>query len=381
MSRVAIYHPSINLPKNEWLQLSLLYWERVLRVVPAEYSKPIPDYVAELEAADLVRSWDPSLARQQASGLFLPLLRSQREQLSDMYRLSTGWAWTGTGEERWEADPGLTYIHGGKLTAELRDQLLDEQLAVWDPDGWIGVHPRIARTYMAVLVELIGRESAADPITDDPIAHVLGGNWSCGGIAAALAGPLPPLQEPIENSQVEASLALISVRAAVPARPLRVEEIIEIRTKLGGELWRFRDLVVEVSTEAGLEAASRPEALQMHLEDLYRGRISPELELLRRELKLLKVETILSAVNIRTTLPPAVALAAAQVGLHDPALSTGAAITASIFGARREIQSQRQAAIEGNPAAFLWGLEDRFRDTRRIHDTVHAAAKAWRRRS
>lgn len=380
MSGVAVYHPSINLPRGDWLQLSLLYWERLLRVVPAEYSKPVPREIEELEAADLVRRWDPDPARRDASACFLDALASREDELVSLYRLGTGSAWHNAGGEPWETDPGITYIHAGKLTRELGEDLVDAGLALRDPDGWFGLHPRLGRTYMAVLVEHIGRESGANPITDDPIAHVLGSEWTSERVALALTSPLFPARDTFEPPRAAASLALISIQAAVPFRPLAVSEIVEVRAQLGEELWRFRQLLVTVVHEAGVEATS-PEALQMHLEDLYRIRVAPEVRRLRHDLKLCKVETAYAVVNLRTTLPSALTLAATQLGFHDPALSTGAAVAVSLLGLRQEVQLEKRAALATSPAAFLWSLEDRFgRDMTGVNAKIEAAARTWSQR-
>lgn len=276
MSGVAVYYPSINLPRSDWLQLSLLYWERLLRVVPTEYAKPVPREIEELEAADLVRRWTPAPALHDASACFLAALAEHQEELISLYRLSTGSAWQGASNGLWQDDPGHTYIHAGKLTPELGKELVRQKLAIWDPTGWIGVHPRLGRTYMAVLVEQIGRESGANPVTDDPFAHVLGGSeWTSDRVAAVLSGPLFPSRDSASAPQIEAALALISIQAAVPVRPLTTSEIIEIRAQLGEELWRFRELLETMAHEAAFEAM-RPDALRMHLEDLYEVRIVPE---------------------------------------------------------------------------------------------------------
>jgi hypothetical protein len=357
MSSVAIYHPSINLPTGEWLQLSLLYWERLLRISPSQDSRPAPRHTALLEEADLIRRIDPSPSLSAVSQTFLSVVREQRDELSARYKLSSGSAWRGIDGEPWDVDPGLTYVHADKLSPHLRAELTDSGMAIWDPDGWIGTHPRLARTYMALLAGHISETSAATPVTDDPVAHLLGNNRSTGELAESLLGSIPSEQGESHRNDPSASLAFISVKAVAPEASLSVEEILDLRARYGDELMRFRELLATIIDEAALEAVSRPDMLQMHLDDLYVRKISPELTQLKRDLRLLNVKTVDALINVRTTLPPALAIAAGQAGIHEPAVTASAAAVVSIIGIARSLASAKEEALTQSRVAFLWQLD------------------------
>jgi Family of unknown function (DUF6236) len=372
VSDVAIYHPSINLPRNRWLDLSLFYWRRLLRVVPPGYSKPRPAYMEELEAADLVRTVEPAPGHEVASDLFLAALTQRRDDLIAAYRLSTGSAWGGVLGNQSEVDPGLTYMHVDKVSVPLKEELIESGLALWDPEGWLGLHPRLARAYMAALVDQIAAESGASPVSDDPVAHLMSGAWSAEKISDVLLAPASGSGRPAPD--LAASLALISIRMLAPSRPLSFEEIISIRERYGEELRRFREFIVAVVTSAELGEVTRPDALQMHLEDLHRSRIEPELQRVRADLDLLNVETMWSVLNIRTSLPPAIAMLATEAGLHQPAVSAGAAVVASVLGLRQELVSASRRALAEAPVAFLWRVDEQLHDLSQAQRALRAAA-------
>jgi hypothetical protein len=352
---VAIYHPSINLPDSEWLQFSLLYWKRLLRIVPPEDERRGPRHLSLLEEADLIKRIDPTPALADAARDFLTFLEANQGRVGQRYEISSGSAWKGFTDIPWEADPGMAYLHSGKIDSSLREALVESGLAVWDPVGWIGTHPRLARAYMSYLAAKIGRASAASPVTDDPLAHLLG----CSGEPDELAEMLVPHQggDLPQSEQAVETLALISVRAVAPDRPLTFDQILDVRAKYGHELLRFRALLADTIATATLEAVSRPDAFQMHLTDLYQDRVAPELTRLKRDLKLLKLDTIEASLNLRTTLPPALALAAGKLGLQNPGVLSGAAAIASLVTVSRGITSSRREILDQSPVAFLWRID------------------------
>jgi Family of unknown function (DUF6236) len=370
MTNVAIYHPSINVPTGEWLQLSLLYWERLLRVVPPDDSRAAPAKIAALEEADLVRKIDPSPGLDAVADAFLSVIRENPDELLRRYELSSGSAWKG--HDFSGGDPGMTYVHAGKLTANLKAELVESRLAIWDPDGWIGTHPKLARIYMSYLADRIGRMSAATPVTDDPAAHLLASRWSADQLKESLLGPQQDGDTSALDQDATASLALISVKAIAPERSLSIQEILDLRARYGEELMRFRDLLLAIVADAGIESVTRPDALEMHLNDLYERRVAPHLAQLRRDLRLMSFNTVEAAINMQTALPPAAAFAAGQVGVLSPGLTTGAAAAVSVVNVRRGMTSARKDALAKNPTAFLWRI-DRLRGQGALREALLAA--------
>jgi Family of unknown function (DUF6236) len=361
MPDVGLYYPWINFRDENWLKLSLLYWQRMLRIAPGRTGEARSGLVHLLEEEGLVTAIDPGpAALTNVARLVARVIEAHEAQVRTRYGLS-GRPRDTIGESA-DNDRGLTYLHLGKFTEDLIVALEDSGLGIRDPDGWLMVHPDIARVYMAVLAETVADASGASPVTDDPLAHVAVGAWSAETLAEALLGvQQSPVQSDVSRATPDgASLALVSMRMAVPANldALDVQRLISIRNHYGTELTHFRDNVADLVEQAGLASVSHPAAFQLHLEDLYHQRIEPELIQLRRDLKLFGIDVVDSLINVKTAVPSTLAVAFAEHAVPGGVGASGAAVAVGVLGLRHGIAARAAHRLHTSPAACLLRLQD-----------------------
>ena len=242
------------------------------------------------------------------------------------------------------------------MSRKLIDALIDNELAQWDPDGWVVTHPDFARAYMSALAERVARETASNPITDDPLSHVAASGWPPENLAEILLGVAreAPAREP---SAAAPALAFVAFRSVVPTglEQLDADRLVKIRHDYGAELSRFRAAVAAIAAQAGLAAETRPEVYERQLADLYRTRIKPEVDQLTHDLRLLKVKTVESVLSIKTTVPPAAAVLLAR---HvEPSTATAAGVAVGVFQLRQAMAERARLDMAESPAAYLLRLQ------------------------
>jgi hypothetical protein len=250
----ALYYPRAEAVTAAWLKAALLYWERVLRMVPDGVALEDDDEVRELESAGLVRNVSPTPFREVAGRRF------EEERLDDL--LSREGAATGAGpsDGNGDFDPiPLSEMCDPIPLSEMDEGLVSRLKArkLLQIEGARARLPaEVALQYRCALVCTAGDELAAAPVAERgplDVACAHPGLRRPGRTAGAPA-----------NGFAWARLALPfpAPGAMVTLSPAR---LIELRSEYAAQRRAFRTLVQERA--ASIFALSSPEAIRSHLDD------------------------------------------------------------------------------------------------------------------
>jgi hypothetical protein len=364
-SRIGLYYPFIHFRDDSWVKLAALYWGKLARIVPRDYPTRDSDVVRELDyELDLIVNRAPDSASNAVGRDFAQVITAQSGELRERYAVRAtqlGWGHQKPMDPvspRAE-DEDVAWIHITKLDLDLRCALVDGGLAVnARGQDWIGVHPTVAEVYMTALADEMAARRGYEPVTSEPLHHVAA-SWSVRRIAAALLGEPHELESPASQPQV--ALAFLAIQtlipqdlAAVPAR-----RIVEVRRKYEAELATFQDAIGSIVDGAALKDIRDADALREHLQLTYNERIKPQLETLQRDLKLLKLDTAVSAVDMKVAAPGLIvgSMGAAGIDASEPVMA-GSGVA---FGVTSLLLNQRSQGLEryrSSPAAYLLRCEE-----------------------
>jgi len=155
MHNKALYFPYINIPNTPWLVRALLYWDKVIAIVPSEYirqSNMLDSHMRDLISAELVEPLSPLRHISKVSefrDIFLQYVRQQYSQ-SNSSRKSFS-----------------RRIHMEKMEY-LSGDLVRMGFAEKIDDTWFKVERRVADDFMVYLSLFLGQVSDinAVPVTD-----------------------------------------------------------------------------------------------------------------------------------------------------------------------------------------------------------------------
>jgi hypothetical protein len=382
VANIGLYYPFIRFKDERWLKLSALYWDKMARIVPPSYARVGDTALLEGDSAttkDLIQELDfvvnvpPNEVTYPVSDLFGRLLIQYGDELRTKYDVR--------GRDQWPVDPvtqayaqlrnpHLAYVNSSKLHDGLVQQLEDASLAMGhrEEDLWIGMHPRLARCYMAALAEEVAAVNALHPTTNETINHLAATGWSVPRLAAALLDD-PKLAEaavladddegagdPWSNDELRGTLAILSIRAVIPRDPdaLTVAKIVELRSAFGPQLSRFQAFIDEtVETLPQFGASADPGVVAAHLEQHYTKHIGPLLNELQAALRGQQVDTVASSLNTSVAMPAALS----AIPVVDPVtFAAGAAL--SLFPVLRARRRQGRDVYTKSPVAYLYRLEE-----------------------
>lgn len=383
----ALYYPWMRFRDDEWVKVALLYWRRVQRIVPPDYAVDDSPDIEAFAAAGLISGVAFDVSRERVGALFAQVLKGRRKALYDRFAIDQGSLWANTTS----FDPGsvpridethlkeFAYVHLDKIAYPLRQALVVSGLGVesrGDDPNWFGVHPELARTYMTALAHDISGTSGVQPVTDTARDLVAVGGWSLERLTSLLLPASDAHPDESQPGEPAAALAFLALRGLVPkdASALTAAQVIEVRTKYGGELLAFQDAVRSIVTDADLSGISSLAAFQQHLEDLHADRLAPKLERLQADLRLLNVDTVQSWLSIKTTLASGSvgALISSQI---DPTVGMTGAGLLGAAALQRSAAAAAHAAIQDNPAAYMLHVKEAFSPT-----TLRSELSKWLRR-
>jgi hypothetical protein len=380
--RIGLYYPFIHSQDDEWVKLAALYWARMARIVPPGYATHDSPVVKAL-GEEFVLDVSPVGSATALNERFVRVLTAHADKLRARYGVEQAAAWKpdpvtlqrmeGAQVPLENIETGFAYLHAGKLHPELHDQLVDAGLAVptrGDNPSWIGVHPTVARIYMTALAnELASRHGGSTrrlrPVTDDAFDHLAVSGWTFERLSAALLEE-PGLAES-ETTELEPSVALafVAIETVVPKdlSSVPVRRIVEVREKYRSELTQFITNIETIGEQLGsLWGVEEPDLVKAELQVAYEEKIKPQLDVLKHDLRLFKIETVASAADIKVTAPPALSSVAGGLGMGvNPVLAAGAGIAiggASLISGRHVRAAQ---LTRSSPAAYLLRLEEGLR--------------------
>lgn len=155
MQNKALYFPYINIPNTPWLVRTLLYWDKVVAIVPSEYirqSNMLDSHMRDLISAELVEPLSPLSHIRKVSefrDIFLQYVHQKYSQSSNFRKSSP------------------RRIHMEKMEY-LSGDLVGMGLAEKVDDTWFNVERHVADDFMVYLSLFLGQASDinAVPVTD-----------------------------------------------------------------------------------------------------------------------------------------------------------------------------------------------------------------------
>jgi hypothetical protein len=358
----AVYFPYINFRSRRTLLGALLLWDKVERIVPADYELgPIPrttewwngstEEVNELERIGLVSSvapsiqsqwstfdrWRPTLERLQVGGardLIIP--DDLRVQLRN------------------GRTPDCAYTFGTKATVEFWNALEQARMAVPVRDGWYGTTPAVAGAYIATLAQSMRKtkEIGAGFVGESPEDSAL--------LVEQPVEDLLDLSRPYARSELDARAAVTELVQFSFARlfPERIDdmtigEFIQLRTDHYAQLSQFRTHMESAAKVLVEELPASP--TREHRDRVFR-RVQSEfidspLRSLEESLKSSNYEFLSTTAGI--VMGGSTALLAALNEPMTTAVVAGAALVANLAARRISLSSARDKSIKGSPVGIL----------------------------
>jgi hypothetical protein len=172
--KVGLYYPHIHFRDEEWLKTSVLYWDRLARIVPAGYPPDDSDTVRRLQSEyGLIVNLRPDpAALDSVAKAFLKLIELRGDELRMAYALEPRHGGAVTLEGR----PVHSEILAPKLHYALSAALREAGLAVNRSDrsglGSVYLHSDLAGAYMAGLASRMAEAARCELTSDSPVDHI-----------------------------------------------------------------------------------------------------------------------------------------------------------------------------------------------------------------
>ncbi|MFQ3618145.1 MAG: DUF6236 family protein [Cyanobacteriota bacterium] len=240
----ALYFPYINIPNTPWLVRTLLYWDKVVSIVPSEYvyqPNKLDAHMRELVAAELITPLAPTGYIHEIPNFtesFLNYLHGKYGQNSQV-----------------KTNRSSSKLHIEKIS-RISDELIRLGLAEQLNYPWFRVERRVADAFMTYLAATLGKVTSvnAAPVTDKGNSLILlRGNQS---------------KQPQRLKQVR-EIVLTGLLPS-PSQLVELEDLVQFKSKHGQLLSNFRHRIesvcIEISNIEDLDLLE--EQIQYKLEEL-----------------------------------------------------------------------------------------------------------------
>jgi hypothetical protein len=364
---LGLYFPFIHFRNEAWLKLTSLYWDRMGRIVPAEYGLRDSDTVREFKEGDYVVDYQPTgNAQAETARAFHAVISTHGDRLVNRYglRLSPNWpddAATVRSKAAHFGNPKLAYVFSPKLSPSLIDDLealgLAERGGQRDPH-WIGMHPKLAAIYMTALAERMATRRNALPVGDDILSHVCVGVASMEGMAEALFDD-EDQQSLASSHEAEMLMASLAIKTVAPANPeaIPARTFLEFRNRYASERAAFQDQVKAMVASLDLANISEPDALREHLRIQYEKQLEPHVADLKHRLGAACIDTMTTVFNVKAYLGVTGGSVALTM-LNEPLIGTGA-IALGVWSVYRSHRRTRRAILAKHGAtSYLYRIDN-----------------------
>lgn len=279
---------------------------------------------------------------------------------------------------QYKGDDRLAYVHMEKTAWQAVSALEDAGLARLgrgEDFQWVGMHPKLARTYVAALAQQVASDNSLTPITDQKGAAV-----GAVGDIEWLASTLLSVSSGRDRSP--GSLLVLGISHAIPAglEKMSWEKIIRLRTELNDELKNFRHHVDAFEPKlAELVGVVDETRAREHLSDLREEAITRPLSDLEEKLKELSgpVKTtwqFLLAGGSGVGVAKAVDAMGWSSGTHEVgALVVAAGVAYGISGRRKAIRDE----VSASPVGYLYQLRRATTPASQMHGIMANLRTGW----
>ena len=369
-NHIGLYFPFIHFRDEAWLKLSLLYWDRIVRIVPPGFETHDSDAVKELAGeAGLIDEYFPLSESMSVGEAFTRFVSKHEMELRRKYDVdrAAGWPLANSGSRTVPAaDPHLAYIFSAKIPECLIDAMVDTKLAVRGgprEPHWIGMHPKLAGVYMTALAEQAARENRFTPVTHEAGPYLALGDCTLPRLAKALLPKHAVSVGAPEEDEMAGAMALISLRCAIPEKLADVppSKIIEFRKRYRAELSGFQGWMHSLGSRLTTEFAElqNPKAMKIHMRAVTEKEVIPRIAELRKQLSSIGIDTVLGTSAVKIGVPPLLSsledMMPAIVADHPSigGIIGTASIVLSLVPFIRKRRAQTLSRIKSSPEAFL----------------------------
>ena len=372
----ALYYPHINLTNKNWVKHSLLFWDKISRIIP--YS------VEPSDSEDIIRlkyetgfiqdyhpdNWDTSHTFQEFANELRNIIESDH-YFNERYfygdRNQRNYTRDYENRRRFFSeliDTNGTYIHVSKMDNRLKEYLFEIGIAFpgrneWG--DWVKIDNEIGLLYMTYFAKSISKNNSLPIVTDVEQTF-----------SAAIVFE-SKINSDYKN-QFEYRLGNLLIETIVPKNinDVPLDKILEIRNKYDGERIAFfneisnlTNSIAQVDTDNALKDALNQHSQLIlketkHLEQLYNGH---EIETVNKFLTISIPTTLASLTDFTpNTAKPFVAAGGILFGL-----------VAAVNSIKKE-----KLELKANPKSYLLNLKSEISDEdifTRINNTVKGVRK------
>lgn len=371
MQDVAVYYPYIHIQDDTWLKAAALYLPHIGRISPQGYPVEDSQTAQALKDGGFLIDIDPFPYGEDTAFAFMRFVQRNRNELRSRFTAvpqaapPPGPFHRRPGSTREQLIEWVDAQHKGMYIAADELTALGLSVSADDDQGrrWLGMHPQLARVFLAALAQQIADRNGTTVVTDQPGAPEGIEGWTTDAIAAEVLDLLPRSHRRTRTvSEVASMYAVLAVKAVVPAglETLPVERIVAVRIGLRAEFDAFYDHLNSLTDAfANLSGTEDPQILSARLERLADRHIRRPLAELKRGLRGLRLEPAQAILGTKSFDIPAVASAAVSaVGIPEPAGQAGLVAARFISSAARAhatAQQQRHGA-----AGYLLGIHEQL---------------------
>lgn len=147
-----LYFPYISVPSTRWMTQTLLYWDKVASIIPADIMNTpnqLDDFTQKLLQEELLEAIIPDNYIYDIRDFTDNFMIYVESNLHKFYRNSNKTA----------------RVHSGKMMSSLANKLCDMGLAEYD-HNWINMPHTLAQDFMTYLAFLLGQTTDYKPMTD-----------------------------------------------------------------------------------------------------------------------------------------------------------------------------------------------------------------------
>ncbi len=392
---IALYYPYVGISDSSWVKLAALYWDKLGRVRPSGYDLGNSDTVQELaEELDFVVDFEPLRNDiSYVSRFFVDMIEKHKDIITQKYGAQKN---EHTGTEIFLI-PESILIPARIMTEELSNSLLASKLArrVYPEklvrhlqlnieDVVLEIHSDIFFLYMGILAEHMSSERRLHLVTDKLFNHLVVNNYSIERLAQTIFSSDDHQSYLIDSSlavdELELRMATIALQSVLPKDIANIptKQIVKLRQQHRDEMTVFQKYIHDFATDMeNLQDIQDIRAIQTHLEVEYEKRLKPQLDDLRKCLKSLGIDTVMSALNIRVALPPILASASSLLHLpsFNPLIVGAGAIAFSTFPVIQKKQSELSKILHSSPAAYLLYAQEGLEPATAVTHVVRQARK------
>lgn len=376
MPNQALFYPWIDIKNEQWLKTSLLYWDELRTIVPESIETPYKTNTTEY---------------LNGEGILKPLrVESSMREIEDLSESVLTYLATNEGarlvaangyREAYIHEDKLPYrfeqladIHPEKLPHKIRQEL-KHLFKNSNRDGeWLAVDSGFADFYMTLLATKLSTRIGASLATDDSMANDL-------AIAIHLDAPLGQKVSRIfrqgrrgsfrhhreydahgerrhrPSCLAEGLLSNLALSKINISDDTPIEDLINFKNQYTDEFGRFHKAVSELCN--GIETDLSVEALQEHVNTIYRNEVEPSVSNLKAALDGKQIKWKVEGLIKLAFMSAGSSSVLAVAGIATPvALLAGAGISLTAMRVLHNLD--KQEAIRNDPFAYLLSAQKAF---------------------